>query len=165
MHGGMTLTSEQLAAVRQWAAEGATLNDLQARLKQQFGVSLTYLEARLLMVDLQVSVQDKPREKPAAEEPAPAPALAAEAPPSPPDEEPAPAPAGGSVTVTVDQLAIPGAMVSGRVTFSDGKTGAWYIDQMGRLGMRAPEQGYQPPPADIPVFQNELDRLLAQAGF
>lgn len=161
----MTLTSEQLAAVRQWAAEGATLNDLQARLKQQFGVSLTYLEARLLMVDLQVSVQDKPREKPAAEEPAPAPALAAEAPPSPPDEEPAPAPAGGSVTVTVDQLAIPGAMVSGRVTFSDGKTGAWYIDQMGRLGMRAPEQGYQPPPADIPVFQNELDRLLAQAGF
>jgi hypothetical protein len=163
MHGGMTLTSEQLAAVRQWAAEGATLNDLQARLKQQFGVSLTYLEARLLMVDLQVSVQDKPREKPAAEEPAPAPAPAAEAPPSPPDDEPAPA--GGSVTVTVDQLAIPGAMVSGRVTFSDGKTGAWYIDQMGRLGMRAPEQGYQPPPADIPVFQSELDRLLAQAGF
>ena len=52
----------------------------------------------------------------------------------------------------------------GFMVHSDGKTGAWYIDQMGRLGMRAPEQGYQPPPADIPVFQNELDRLLAQAG-
>lgn len=155
----MTLTPEQLAAVQQWAEEGATLNDIQHRLKQQFSLSITYLDARLLLLDLKVKIKDKPREQPKAEEPqevspAPAPVADAAAPEST-----------GGVTVTVDELAIPGAMVSGKVTFSDAKTAGWFIDQMGRLGMRAPEPGYKPPAEDVPVFQQELDRLLATLGY
>jgi len=81
-------------------------------------------------------------------------------------EEPAPTPASnGAVNVTVDTLAIPGALVSGKVTFTDGQTAGWYLDQSGRLGLRAPDPGYRPPPADVPVFQAELDRVLVQAGF
>lgn len=152
----MTLTSEQHAAVQQWASEGATLNDIQQRLKQQFSLSITYLEARLLMLDLEVKVHDKPREKPPAD-PAPAPE------PLPPSDTARDGVSG--IKIAFDDLAIQGAMVSGKVTFTDGKTAAWYIDQMGRLGMRAPEPGYQPPPNDVPAFQQELDRVLAQAGF
>ncbi|HVV71326.1 MAG TPA: hypothetical protein VHI52_07485, partial [Verrucomicrobiae bacterium] len=65
----------------------------------------------------------------------------------------------------VDQLAVPGAMVSGKATFSDGTTASWYLDQMGRLGLKASTPGYQPPAADIPVFQQELDLALQRAGF
>lgn len=164
------LTSEQQTALEQWAADGATLNDIQQRLKAEFGVNLTYLDARLLLVDLQVKLKDKPREQPKPEEPAPAPVpqhATEEAAQGEVEEDfSSPAPAGdGTVSITVDQIAIPGSLVSGKVTFSDGKTAGWYLDQMGRLGLRAQEQGYKPPPGDIPVFQNELDRVLAQAGF
>lgn len=151
-HGVMPkLTPEQQALVEQWAAEGATLNHIQQRLKEHFGLSITYLDARLLMVDLNVKLKEK--EKPKEPEPTPEAAL-----PAAPDAAP-------SVKVTLDELAIPGAMCSGKVTFTDGKTAAWYIDQTGRLGMRGPEAGYRPPEEDVPVFQEELDRVLQSAGF
>ena len=65
------LTPEQRTALEQWAADGATLNDVQQRLKAQFDVSLTYLDARLLLLELQVKLKDKPRDEPKPEEPAP----------------------------------------------------------------------------------------------
>lgn len=144
------LSSEQHAAVAQWAADGANLNDIQQRLKSEFNVNLTYLDARLLMLDLQVKIKDKPKPIEPAAEPTPAPVSEA-------------APSG--VTVGVDEVTLPGAMISGRVTFSDGKTAVWFIDAQGRPGMKAPEPGYQPPPGDMPIFQTELDRVLSQAGF
>lgn len=165
------LTPEQLASVNRWAADGATLNDIQQRLKTEFGLSITYMEARLLMLDLGVKLQDKPREPDPAQK-APPPASAPTEMEGQPDdrlddaEEVASAQTGsGKVTVTVDELIIPGALVSGKATFSDGKTISWYVDQMGRLGMKAPEPGYKPPPADVPTFQKELDRVLMQQGF
>lgn len=154
----MTLTPDQSAAVQQWADAGATLNDIQQQLKQDFAVSITYLEARLLMLELKVQIKDKPKEVPKVEEPAPAPVANEQADDSASAE-------GGAVTLTVDELAIPGALASGSVTFTDGKTAGWYLDQSGRLGMRAPEPGYQPPAADIPVFQEKLDQALVAAGF
>ena len=46
----------------------------------------------------------------------------------------APTPAGtGSVTVELDRIVRPGFMVSGNATFSDGVSGKWALDQMGRL--------------------------------
>lgn len=151
------LTSEQQTALEQWAADGATLNDIQQRLKTEFGVNLTYLDARLLLLDLQVKLKDK---KPAEPGKVEAPAAAPEAP-----DEPEPPASTGGVKMTVDQVTVPGAVISGKVTFTDGKTVGWYLDQMGRPGLRAPEPGYQPPPQDIPGFQAELDRVLLEAGF
>lgn len=163
------LTTEQLASVSRWAEDGATLNEVQQRLKTEFGITLTYMEARLLMIDVGVKLKDKPREPDPAEKPAPAPlpedTSAADEGPDYADEVADAAPGTGSVTVTVDELFIPGALVSGKATFSDGKTLSWYVDQMGRLGMKAPEPGYKPPPADVPAFQKELDRVLMQQGF
>ena len=52
----------------------------------------------------------------------------------------------GDVDVVVDSLAQPHAMVSGKVTFSDGKRATWYVDQMGRLGLDPEEEGLSPQP-------------------
>lgn len=180
-----TLSAEQRQIVEGWAAEGASLNDIQDRLKREFGITLTYLEARLLMTDLAVKIQDKAREKPevpedqseATVEAESADALdaiydhdddlvelAAEA-ESADEVESEQDGAAGSVQVEAHELAVPGTLISGKVTFSDGKSVDWFIDQFGRLGMRGAEPGYQPPPADIPVFQDELERVLQRRGF
>jgi hypothetical protein len=71
----------------------------------------------------------------------------------------------GKVALTVDTLARPGTIVSGGVTFSDGKRAAWYLDQSGRLGVSPEEQGYRPPAGDVEEFQVQLDRELQKLGF
>lgn len=160
------LSPDQVSQVVSWAAEGANLNQVQDRLKSEFGITLTYLEARLLMVDVGVRLQDKHREAatPAAE---PEPVVEEESLPEDLDAEPESAddlPA-SSVQLSADQITIPGALISGKVTFSDGQMATWYLDQMGRLGLSGAPQGYQPPKQDIPAFQNQLDMLMQRAGF
>ena len=169
------LTKEQEQAVRKWADEGANLNEIQSRLKSEHDVTLTYFDARMLVVDLGLKLQEKKRDTPAEEKKEPAPSappmhetatdLSEDGAIEPEVMPPQGQPGAGKATVIVDQIAIPGTMASGKVTFSDGKTASWYVDQMGRLGLQAPEQGYKPPTADIPVFQRELDLALQRAGF
>lgn len=72
---------------------------------------------------------------------------------------------GGKVAVEVDQLARPGALVSGRVTFSDGQVAEWQLDQHGRLGLAARTPGYRPAQADLALFQAELEGALARMGY
>ncbi len=164
------LTTEQDQAVRQWVAGGASLNEVQDRLKREHEVTLTYLDARLLLAELGLKLLEKPKEAPPKEKEAAAPE-----PQMPGDEftgaaveaetlPPVKSPGGGKATVVLDAIAIPGMLASGKVTFSDGKIASWYLDEMGRLGMNAPSPGYKPPPADIPVFQRELDLALKRAG-
>ena len=74
-----------------------------------------------------------------------------------------PASAGG-VTVKVDTITRPGAMVSGSASFSDGQSVQWSIDQFGRMGMVPPTPGYRPPAEDIPKFQMLLDKELSRMG-
>ncbi len=72
-----------------------------------------------------------------------------------------------SVTVSVDKVTlIPGALASGTVTFSDGVTGKWIVDQQGRPGFTEVSQpGYRPKPADAQAFMQELSLSLQQRGF
>jgi hypothetical protein len=76
-------------------------------------------------------------------------------------------PAGGNVSVAVDKVTlIPGAVASGTVTFSDGVTGKWIIDQYGRPGFTEVSQpGYRPSPQDGQAFMQELSRSLQQRGY
>jgi hypothetical protein len=79
---------------------------------------------------------------------------------------PEPAPAGAStLSIEIDRIIRPGAVVSGNVTFSDGVTGKWALDQMGRLMLDTPQKGYQPTPADVQAFQRELQTQLQRQGF
>ena len=78
-------------------------------------------------------------------------------------------PPGGAskVSVTVDKATlIPGAIASGDVTFSDGVTGNWVVDQYGRPGFsKISQPGYRPSPADAQAFMKELSTALQQRGF
>ena len=165
----MNLDDAQKTAVRQWIEEGQKLSEIQNRIESQFGLRITYMEARFLLDDLKVAPKDG---APAHEEvPAETDKATGSAQPEEEDvsgsmagEDPG-LPGGGSASVTVDQLARPGAMISGKVTFSDGKAAEWYLDQMGRLGVSAAEEGYKPSQADLVAFQSDLQRQLAKMGY
>jgi hypothetical protein len=162
----MQLTADQQQSVRQWLAEGAKLADVQKRLETQFGLKLTYMEVRFLVDDLKVIPKDPevPKQpEPAAKTPVPGPAAPATDIPEG-EEEYLPPPGSGSVKVTVDTVTRPGAIVSGRVVFSDGKGAAWLVDQYGRPGLVADEKGYRPSPSDLSEFQVALERELVRLG-
>ena len=153
------LTPEQITKVSAWVAEGATLSQIQERLSTQLEVSMTYMDVRFLVDDLNLALVEKEEPKQpevAAVEEAPAEAAAPAAPT---------AQGAGVVTVEVDTIAQPHAMVSGHVTFSDGEKADWYIDHQGRPGMAARTPGYRPTPQDINDFQVKLDAALRQAGY
>jgi hypothetical protein len=154
----MQLNDEQKKRVSAWIADGMKLSDIQGRLAEEFGIRLTYMDARLLVDDMKLTPKD-------VEPPAPVPAAEtiADAPPSL-LAEPTSAPA-GKLSLSVDQIARPGAMVSGSVIFSDGKSAKWHVDQQGRLGVVPDVPGYRPPPADVEEFQVALDRELQKMGF
>ncbi len=152
------LTPEQITKVSAWVAEGATLSQIQERLSSQLEVSMTYMDVRFLVDDLNLALIEK--EEPKKPEEPVAEAAPAEA------DAPAPAAQGaGVVTVEVDTIAQPHAMVSGHVTFSDGEKADWYIDHQGRPGMAARTPGYRPAPQDITDFQVKQDAALRQAGY
>ena len=146
----MSLTEDQRASISKWIEEGASLSDIQKRLKEEFQLSLTYLETRLLADDLKLRLKEP--ERPIEPLPLPTPDKAASAP-------------GGKVSVTIDQITRPGAMVSGRTTFSDGQSAEWYFDQTGRLGLNPSTPGYRPSQQDVMDFQIELEKLARSQGF
>jgi len=165
----MNFTPEQKAKLATWLSAGTSLSDIQKLISSEMGIGMTYMELRFLIDDLDLEVTDN---KPEAEEVEEG-AEAESAEPTPVEEadaelDEAPVAGMGSVSITVDTLQRPGAMVSGDVTFSDGQTLGWQLDQMGRLGLipnSDTPDGYQPPEEDIPAFQSELQRQLQSKGF
>lgn len=153
-----SLTPAQTAQVASWVAAGATLAQVQTRLSAELGITMTFMDVRFLVDDLDLTLVEK-------EEPKKPDEPAAEADPSPAEAAAAAPTAGGTVTVEVDSIAQPHAMISGNVTFSDGQKADWYIDHQGRPGMAARVPGYRPTPADIAEFQTKLDAALRQAGY
>ena len=191
----MSLTPEQKQTVTGWVAAGDNLSAVQKKLAEQFKISMTYRDVRFLVDDLNLELKDPAPKVDASDvskTPPPRPAAPPEkkglidklkekvgmAPGAvqeddlPADELPEAAedfpagPAGaGSVSVDLDRIVRPGFMVSGSVTFSDGVSGKWALDQMGRLMLETPQKGYQPNPADVQAFQRELQAQLAKQGF
>jgi hypothetical protein len=171
----MELDELQKQKVAQWIADGLKLSQIQDRINSEFEVTLTYMEVRFLVDDLKLMPKD-PEPKKALHtigQPVPptapaAPAAAAK-PPLPeedvlPPEEATPAGLPSNVSVSVDHIARPGSMVSGNVTFSDGQTAQWFLDEMGRLGLSAAQKGYRPSPADVQHFQAALQQELQKMG-
>lgn len=204
------LSPEQKAAVSSWIAAGDNLSAVQKKLREQFQVSMTYMDVRFLVDDLNLTLKDpapKADTSDVTKARVPAPAAKPTAPgatqgaekkglldkakeklglggkTSTPDataddefaadadtealEEDALPPAAGGVTVELDGVTlIPGAIASGTVTFSDGVTGKWIVDQYGRPGFTEISQpGYRPSKEDAEVFMQELDAALRQKGY
>jgi hypothetical protein len=192
----MSLTPEQKQAVASWVAAGDNLSAIQKKLTEQFQVSMTYRDVRFLVDDLNLELKDAapkvdasdvsktPPPKPAAEkkglldkakeklgldkadnveagEPAPEE-------PEVLEEDLEDLPAGPSnVSVSVDKVTlIPSALASGMVTFSDGVTAKWVVDQYGRPGFtEVSKPGYRPTPEDGQAFMQELSTALQKRGF
>lgn len=152
----MNLDDAQRKKVADWIDQGLKLSEIQNRITTELGLKLTYMEVRLLVDDLKLTPKDVDLPKD------PAPATVPPAQPSPAPAAPAPT---GGVSVAVDQLARAGAVVSGKVTFSDGQKAEWYFDQTGRLALAAQQPGYRPSPGDIQQFQAILDQELSKMGF
>ena len=200
----MSLTPEQKAAVSSWIAAGDNLSAVQKKLRDEFQVSMTYMDVRFLVDDLNLTLKDPtPKADVSDVTKAKAPAPAAPKPGATPapekkglldkakeklglgakaeaatddasaDEIPADEladeelPPAGGVSVDVDGVTlIPGAIASGTVTFSDGVTGKWIVDQYGRPGFTEISQpGYRPNKEDAQAFMQQLDHALQQKGF
>lgn len=148
----MSLTTDQKSAIATWLEEGESLSQVQSRLKSEFAISMTFMEVRFLIDDLNLELKkETPPPEPSAEDIATTTA----------DESFGPE----GVSVEVDTIVTPGALVSGSVQFSDGVKAKWQLDQMGRLGLADVDPGYKPSPEDIQDFQAQLQTELRKKGF
>ncbi len=145
------LSCEQLDMVRQWAAQGIDLNGIQKNLATECDIHMRYMDVRFLLLDHGIEIATAPEPAPAA----PAEGLA-EAAPAPQGE----AAAAGGVQVELDELQIPGTLLSGKAVFPSGIRAAWQIDQMGRFGWS--ELSSTPSPEELQAFQTELRLLLSR---
>ena len=152
----MELNDEQKQTVAQWVKDGLGLSGIQKKISEEFGVRLTYVDVRFLVIDLGLDLRESETSRDAD-----APKPLAE----PSDTETAADPSPGGVSVEVDRLVKPGAVVSGTVTFSDGVTAAWLLDQMGRLALDAGNQESRPTEEDLRAFQEEIRTALQRRGF
>lgn len=161
----MELTEEQKAAVSAWVAEGCGLSEIQRRITSEFELRPTFMDVRFLILDLGLEIKDTAASttKPVAgdEQTPNGPDVAADEPAIP---EAAPGGSGG-VTVEVDRLIKPGALISGTVVFSDGMTATWMLDQTGRLALDPAQPGYRPGPEDIEGFQRALQEEMMKKGY
>ncbi|HZR18980.1 MAG TPA: hypothetical protein VFE51_16955 [Verrucomicrobiae bacterium] len=168
----MNLDESQRKKVAEWVGQGLKLSEIQSRLASELGLTMTYMDVRLLVDDLKLTPKDVERPKTPTDNlagagpatPGMANAQAVAGKPQPPGTTPESAPTGAGVSVSVDQLAKPGALVSGKVTFSDGNRAEWYLDQTGRLGLVPQTPGYRPPAGDVQQFQMALESELSKMG-
>lgn len=146
MFSAKDLTPEQVETLKRLAAQGSSLSDLQRHLKDEQNISVTYMDIRFAVLDLGIEIlEDKQEDAPKPEEL---------------QEAIEPEQATGLVSATIDNITLPGAMVSGKVTFSDGETAIWMIDQTGRPGLDPDTPGYRPSEEDLVEFQTQLKTLL-----
>ncbi len=151
----MNLSDEQKQTIAQHLADGDSIADIQRLVNSEFGVAMTFMETRFLLDDLNLELKK--------EEPKPEPAEAVKAEEAISDI--ADSNTGtGAVSVEIDKVVRPGSAVSGTVTFSDGVTAKWYVDQMGRLGLDPSQEDYQPSESDIQAFQMELQAKMQAPG-
>lgn len=139
------LSVDQIATIKSWAASGAQLPEIQLRMKEEFGLSVTYMDTRFVILDLGIELVEEAKEEPT------------------PKIKEAPVPT-GKVTATMDSIALPGAVVSGKVVFSDGESAIWMLDQTGRPALEPDTPGYSPNQADILEFQKQLRAHIESTG-
>jgi hypothetical protein len=133
-------------------AEGVSLSDAQTRINSELGVSLTYMDIRIIASTLDVDWKKgdphpvKSEEENPADENVEAPAAETQA-------------EAGKTVVEISKLVRPGMALSGSVKFASGSKADWYLDRTGRLGLEN-LVGDQPTQEDIQLFQMELERVV-----
>ncbi|MBC9867878.1 MAG: hypothetical protein F7O42_08390 [Opitutae bacterium] len=57
----MELSNSQKEVLSGWVAEGLKLSEIQRRLNETFGISITYMETRFLLDDLNLDLISQPK--------------------------------------------------------------------------------------------------------
>jgi len=143
----MELKDEQRQQVIQWVEAGKPLAEIQKLIESELDLRMTYMDVRFLVDDLNLELK---AEGPVFRDPVADDLSKASQP--------------GKVSVTVDKVTRPNALISGQATFSDGVTAQWYLDQMGRLALNPSQAGYQPTQEDVQAFQQELQSAVESSG-
>lgn len=157
----MDLTDTQKSAVAAWIEEGFSLADVQRRLREEFDISMTYMDVRFLVDDLDISMAEPDVE---VSEPEAAAETAEE---EVSDAELVDEGSSSAVTVEVDAIMRPGSLISGSCSFSDGKSLGWQLSATGQLGLIPDENepDYRPSSEDLQEFQVQLQEVLQKKGF
>ena len=158
----MELSDTQKSAVTQWIQEGSSLADVQRSLREDFEISITYMDVRFLVDDLDIAVAEEEPEPPELSEVETVEDATAE----PAEAELVDEGGNGAVTVDVDAIMRPGSLVSGTVVFSDGVSLGWQLSAAGQLGLiPGDDPEYRPNPEDVRSFQSQLEEVLRKKGF
>lgn len=149
----MNLSDAQKTTIASWIQSGKSLADVQRMLREEYSLSLTYMDVRFLVDDLNITF---------AEPEAVAESKSDDAAALEPEVMNAP----GEVSVEVDAIVRPGALVSGTAHFSDGKSLGWQLSSTGQLGLiPGDDPDYRPSNEDVQEFQAKLEDILRQKGF
>jgi hypothetical protein len=155
----MELSDTQKASITNWIQEGRSLAEVQRLIREEFELPLTYMDVRFLVDDLDITMAEPEAEEKAAD-PQPDAATAEASEPEIVDDG-----GTGSVSVDVDAVMRPGALVSGSVRFSDGVSLGWQLSASGQLGLiPGDDPEYRPSPEDVQAFQTQLEQVLRQKG-
>lgn len=146
----MELDARQKEAVRKWVAEGCNIAEIQKRLDTEFGLSMTYLDVRFLLIDMRLEIKEKKTSNKIIPE------IHDKKNSEPSKYTLSPQ----RVNVQLDRITKPGYLASGTVSFSDGTKGQWAIDQFGRVMLETAIAGYRPSAEDMTEFQSALKQLL-----
>ena len=158
----MELSDAQKVAVTQWIQEGRSLADVQRSLREDFEISITYMDVRFLVDDLDIAVVEAEPEAPEA----PKVEAGEDATTEPAEAELVDDGGNGAVTVDVDAIPRPGSLVNGTVVFSDGVSLGWQLSAAGQLGLiPGDDPEYRPNPEDVQSFQSQLEEVLRKKGF
>jgi hypothetical protein len=161
----MELTDAQKAAITQWIQEGRSLADVQRSLREDFEISITYMDVRFLVDDLDIAVFEEEPEAPELSE-APEVESGEDTTNEPTEAELVDDVSNGAVTVDVDAIPRPGSLVNGTVVFSDGVSLGWQLSAAGQLGLiPGDDPEYRPSPEDVQSFQSQLEEVLRKKGF
>ena len=143
-------TENQINQIRQWIPQMHSISEFQTKLNETFNQHFTYLETRFLLDDLNLEIKKEEPHQPTNESEQPDTTQKSEL------------PASNGVQVNVDPVTRPGMVFNGTVTFSDGQSAQWSLDQLGRLGLKPAQQGYRPSQEDIAAFQESLQQKLSE---
>ncbi len=152
----MNLDEQQKWKIAEWIDQGMKLSEIQSRLASEIGIHMTYMDVRLLVNDLKLTPKDPDIPAKIVPSTLGSPAQTA--------AEQSATKANPGISVATDQIARPGTIVSGKVTFSDNNKADWYLDQTGRLGLIPQQTGYRPSPGDLQQFQMTLEAELSKLG-
>lgn len=153
----MDITQENRDQIKKWVEEGRSLAQIQKDMLDDMGISMTYMDVRFLVDDLGLELAKEEEPEVNQEEKSDEATLEAQGEALLEEE--------GRVSVDLDTVVRPGAVVSGTVLFSDGVRAQWQLDTMGQLGLIPSQEGYRPNSEDVDAFQIELRNVLQKAGF